>query len=285
MPNPAADIFRQAAELNRCDARREGNVVRLAGGCDVLVAGDIHGHRDALARIIGYAALDAAAHRRLVLQEILHGPPQQPSGQDRSVELLLRAARLKLAQPQQVLFVLGNHDVAQLAGSEISKAGRGACKAFQAGVAYAFGQSSDEVMAAIREFLASLPLAVRCPAGTFITHSLPSPARMIQVGTDVLRRPYRNDDLRRGGAVYDWTWGRGHTDEQLDALAELLGVQFFVLGHRHLEAGFQITARRAVTITSDHDRGCIAQFSCDQPLDAETIPACIKPLAALARRG
>ncbi|HOF19000.1 MAG TPA: hypothetical protein PK082_08820, partial [Phycisphaerae bacterium] len=73
----AADIFLRAAELNRNDARRAGNVVELEAETDILYTGDLHGHRNNLSRILAYADVGAFPQRRLVLQEIIHGPPDE----------------------------------------------------------------------------------------------------------------------------------------------------------------------------------------------------------------
>jgi hypothetical protein len=277
----AADILRQAAQANLEDSRREGNLIRLKGGLEMIVAGDIHGSRANLAKIIAHASLGANESRRLVLQEIIHGPLER-GGQDRSIEPLMRAARLKTTYREQVLFLLGNHDLAQLTGNEIVKDGHGYCKTFVAGVKYAFGEDeAAAVLPAVEEFLASLPLAVQCDNGVLISHSVPSPGRMEAAGTDILRRPWTDDDLKRGGAVYEWTWGRGHTGEQLDALAGQLGVEFFVLGHQQAEEGLAVVAPRAVTVASDHAHGKILQFSTTEPLNAESVLAAARSIAAL----
>jgi hypothetical protein len=55
------------------------------------------------------AGLAGNPHRRLVLQEIIHGTINA-DGQDRSVETLLRAARLKLSFPQLPVAVDVLHD-------------------------------------------------------------------------------------------------------------------------------------------------------------------------------
>ncbi len=280
MSSPVAETFRQAAKLNAEDPRRNGNVVRLESGCEVVLTGDIHGNRIGLARTIDYADL-SQTQRRLILQEIIHGPLDERTGQDRSVELLLRAARLTITHPQQVLFILGNHDVAEITGNEILKDGRGYCKSFDAGARFAFGDDAAEILPAVREFLLSMPLAVCCPNGVFIAHSLPAPGRLEAAPTEILDRPYTDADLRRGGAVYEWTWGRGQTDEQVDALAGRLGVEFFLLGHRHTATGCEKIARRAATIASDHAHGCIVHFSCDEPLTAENVAEHTRTLAAL----
>jgi hypothetical protein len=280
VPSAAADIFRQAADLNASDPRREGNVVSVEADREVIVAGDLHGNQRNLDKIIRFADLGAHEQRRLVLQEIIHGP-FDAEGPDRSIGLLLRAARLKCSHPQQVLFVLGNHDIAQVTGNEITKSGRGVCKAFTQGVAYAFEDEAADVLAAVEAFLMSLPLAVRCPNGAFITHSLPHPARMEMAGTEILRRPYAPEDLRRGHPVYEWTWGRGQTAEQVEALAGELGVELFVLGHRHVESGWEQLCPRAVTVASDHAHGCVMQFTSDEPVGEGDLPRLLKPIVAL----
>ncbi len=281
MPNAAADIFRQAAQANLEDPRRRGNVVELEGGCDVIVTGDVHGNRQAFGRIVAYFERPSSRLRRLVLQELIHGPLDEATGQDRSVELMLRAARLKVVRPTDVIFLLGNHDVAQITGVEVAKDGFPSCKAFAEGVRFAFGQQGQRVLTAVEEFIRSLPLAAKCPNGVWITHSLPSPGRTTPAGTEILQRPYRYEDFLRGGAVYEWTWGRGHTDQQLDALAAELGAELFVLGHRHTQAGIQAVARRAVTIASDHAHGCLMEFVSDQPLAAAAAIMSATPLAAI----
>lgn len=281
MPNAVADIFRQAAELNIRDPRREGSTVYIEDGVEMLVAGDIHGRRDALTKIIAYAAVDRLPHRRVVLQEITHGPIDPNTGQDRSIELLMRAARLKVTYPDQVLFVLSNHDLSQVTGNEIVKSGRRVCLAFTEGVKAAFGEDADEVLLELRSFLLSMPLALRTPGGVFITHSLPYPDRMEVAGVEILMRVMNSKDLVRGGGAYEWVWGRNQTDEQLDDLAEKLGVDFFILGHKQMTVGWEPLGHRAVTLASDNDHGAVVQFGSQTPLTAETVADHIKLVAAL----
>jgi len=285
VPNAAADIFRQAARLNEQDPRRRGNVVHLDDELDIIVAGDIHGNRGALAKIITYADLSRSPDRRLILQEILHGVPDDRTGHDRSVEVLLRAARLKIAHEENVIFLMGNHDLAQITGSEISKQGHGACKYFDEGVRFCFRQDAEEVMEAVGQFCRSAPLMVRCPNGVAIAHSLPSPNRIEMEGPailEILDRPYAETDFRRGGAAYEWTWGRDHTDEQTDALARQLRLSFFILGHRHVDMGWEVVTSRSIAIASDHEHGCIVHFDTNSVLTADNITQYVWPIARLS---
>ncbi len=282
MPSPAADIFRTAAGLFRDDPRREGNVLTLEPQREVLLCGDIHGHRRNLTRVLKAANVSGDPARRLVLQELIHGPADARSGTDRSGELLLRAARLKTQHRDGVLMLLANHDIAQVTGNEIIKDGVGYCANFRRGVDYAFGDDAGEVLEAMAEFFLALPLAVRTPGGVWMSHSLPSPHRMDKAGCDILEHSgYAEEDLVRGGPAYEWTWGRDQTDAQLDDLAGTLGVEYFLLGHRPTPAGFEPIAERAATFGTYHDHGKIALFPGDRPWDPDAAGQCVRAVVAL----
>lgn len=288
MGHPVARTFLEAAELIRNDHARRGNLLEFAGGEEIIFTGDIHGHRPNLTKIIRHADLAAHPQRRLVLQEIIHGGPASspetgPSdpGPDRSVELLLRAARLKLSYPGQVHFLMGNHDLAQFSGGEITKDGRGECKAFDAGLEAVFGRDSKEVCQAVYEMLRSLPLAGRCANGAFLSHSLPGPHRMQQVDWQILQRPYADEDFRRGGTVYEWTWGRGHTKEQLAEIAARVGARLFLLGHQHIEAGHDVQLGCIVILASSHAHGEVMVFDAGEEISLESLAGYIKPIVAL----
>jgi hypothetical protein len=276
--HPVADIFLRAAELNHSDPQRQGNTVRIEGERELIVCGDIHGQRALLARIIKHANLAAHAQRILVLQELLHGEVDPKTGKDRSIELLMRAARLKVAHPDQVLFVLSNHDLAQITGREVSKRGRTLCKQFTEDVVSAFEVGGDEVLAAVLVFLRSLPLAIRTAGEVLIAHSIPSPNRTDEAGIDILDRESVDEDLLRGGAVYEWTWGRDQHADQIEALAQQIGVEFFLLSHRPVERGFEVISPRAAAITSEDASGCIATFPNDQTLSGDSLPDVVTPL-------
>lgn len=281
MPHPVAKTFLEAAHLVAEAAPRDANCLNFADAREIVYVGDIHGHRRNLAKVIKHADLPAHPGRRLVLQELLHGGPTDDNGGDRSFEVLLRAARLKIRHPEQVFFLMGNHDLAQITGNEVTKNGHGLCKAFDAGLDNSFGPAAQEVRTAINDLLRRLPLAARCPNGMFMTHSLPSPGRMGLIDWEILARPYRQEDLRRGGTVYEWTWGRGHTAEQLDELADRLQARQFLLGHQPVETGYEIVHGRAVVIASDDDHGAVMVFGADQAVPDEKLAGLVRPIVAL----
>ena len=282
MPHPVAETFARVARMLADDAAREGNCLHFGSGEEIIYVGDIHGHRANLAKVIRFADLAGRPHRRLVLQELIHGGTPDPSGGDRSVEVLLRAARLKLSFPDRVFFLLANHDVAQVAGQEITKDGRGMCKAFRAGLENNFGADAEEVCAAIGELLLAQPLAARCANGAFLSHSLPSPHRMELIDWDILRRPYRQEDLQRGGSLYEWTWGRGHTPEQLAELSGILGARLFLLGHQPVESGWEIRHGREIILASDHAHGAVMVFDAGAEMPDDRLAEHVRPIVALS---
>jgi hypothetical protein len=281
MPHPAAESFDRAAALITSDPKRHGNLLTFAPGDEIICAGDIHGNRVNLAKIITFANLAARPKRRVIFQEIIHGGPVDPAGGDRSYEMLLRAMRLKISFPDQVFFLLGNHDVAQFTGNEIAKEGRGECKAFDIGLDTAFGADAADVRAAILRALQCLPLAARCANGMFLTHSLPAPTRMGLVDWEILDRPYRPEDFRRGGTVYEWTWGRGHTAEQVAELAGRLQARQFILGHQPVKTGHAVQHGKVLILASDHEYGSILVFDSGKEIADDGLTVLVKKIMAL----
>ncbi|MCK4624823.1 MAG: metallophosphoesterase [Phycisphaerae bacterium] len=280
MAHPVANTFIQAAELIVGDDNRDGNCLKFDSGEKIIYLGDIHGHRKNLAKVITHAALGSHPHRRLVLQELIHGGEPDQAGNDRSVEVLLRAARMKISYPKQVFFLLANHDISQITGHEILKDGRGECESFDAGLDNSFGSGAAEIRSAVHQLLRSLPLAARCENGAFMAHSLPSPNRMDLIDWEILTRPYADEDFQRGGTLYEWTWGRGHTVEQLAELAERLGVERFLLGHQPCKTGYQVQHGTSIILDSHHSHGVIMEFDAGLSLN-ENLDEHIRPIVAL----
>jgi hypothetical protein len=105
---------------------------------------------------------------------------------------------------------------------------------------------------------------------------------MAAAGMGILDHPYTDADLRRGGGAYEWTWGREHTPEQLDAMSQALDVDYFILGHRHSKQGYEVISSRGLTINSDHEHGFVMRFAGDEPIAAEKLDQYLKPIMTLA---
>lgn len=280
MPHPVAKTFLDAAQANRDEGHRRGNLVVFEPGEHLIVAGDIHGSRQNLTKIIAHADLASAGNRMLVLQEIIHGGPTDADGGCRSFELLMRAARLKGQFPRQVHFLMSNHDVSQITGNEISKEGLGWCKAFNLGLANAFGDDAVEVGQAIAEFVRSEPLAARCPNGVFLAHSLPSPGRLDKFDPHILDRDVQQQDLTRGHSVYELIWGRRQDDALLKEMGRLVDASLFITGHQPQPNGWAANGRQLI-IGSDTPHGVIAEFDADEPLAPEDLERLVRPIVTL----
>lgn len=280
MAHPVAETFRKCSELIAADENRRGNCLYFDQDDYIIFTGDIHGHRQNLARIINHAALGKDPRRRLILHEIIHSDTYQ-DGADRSIEVLLRAARLKISYPRQVFFLIGNHDIAQITGNEIVKHDQGVCRAFNENLDATFGSAAGEVSEAILEMLGNQPLAARCPNGVFMAHSVPDPDKFEAIDWDIFNRPYKQEDFHRGGTVYLWTWGHVHDKEQLDALSNRLGAQWFLLGHRLIQTGYEIHHCQAVILASNHSHGAIMEFSAEASFTNETLRDHIRSIATL----
>src|SRR5437868_12938418 len=138
------------------------------------MTGDLHDHRRNYEKVVRHAALDENPQRHLVLHELIHGDRFDATGAEGSWHMLFQAAELKCDFPEQVHFLLANHDLAQIHGEGIMKAGLSVCEAFTKGVKKTFEGRHNVVTMAISEFLLSLPLAVRTESGIFCCHSLPT---------------------------------------------------------------------------------------------------------------
>ena len=131
-------MFARATEANLHTPTREGNVMVITeeSADEVMITGDLHGHRRNFNLIKKIAALDKHPKRHLVLQEVCHGGPLyiQNSG-CMSHTVLEDVAILKNKFPDRVHFILGNHELAELTDFPIQKNKQLLNHAFQAGIA------------------------------------------------------------------------------------------------------------------------------------------------------
>src|ERR1700722_12601778 len=138
MPSPSAseviETFDTAAEENRLSSLRNEQTITLPATGEVWMTGDIHDHRTNFNKLVKHADLADNPHRHLILHELIHGDHYDQNGADGSWLTLFKAAELKCSFSGQVHFMLANHDLAQIQGEGIMKAGLSVCEAFTAGV-------------------------------------------------------------------------------------------------------------------------------------------------------
>jgi hypothetical protein len=275
-----AELFDQAAQANLQSPLRLGSVIGLPDRGSLLITGDLHDHSPNLQRILKLAALDHGPDRYLVLHEVVHGP-HLVNGCDLSVRTLAKIASLILRFPGQVHLMLANHELAQLGGEGILKAGVSVVESFDRGIAFIYGDGATLVNEALQRFIRSLTLAVRCANGVFCCHSLPSPRHLKGFDTSVIRRVPTDMDLAPAGHAYNMVWGRKHTQELADALGGVWDVRVFVMGHQPAEMGFYTEGDSMLVLASDHEHGVALPIDLSHTYGRDDLVDRIVPLASV----
>jgi hypothetical protein len=279
MPQTVIDLLKQGTEANGADKFRRGNLICLPARGDVIVTGDLHGHRRNFERIVTFADLANHPDRHVILQEIIHGGPEDLEGGCLSYRLLFDVVRYKVSFPDRVHVIMGNHDTAFINNSEVMKEGREMNRAMRAALEREFHQGAGEVELAVRQFLFSQPLAVRCDNRIWMSHSLPGDRFSEKFDPGILRRPLKINDVVRPGSAYLLTWGRKHSQGLLDKMAELLDSDIFVLGHQPQEQGWNRAGRNLIILASNHDHGCLLSID---PAKSYTVERLIESIVLLA---
>jgi hypothetical protein len=277
------ETFGAAGDENKLSPLRKGQVVNLPAEGEVWMSGDIHDHRNNFKKFLAAADLANNPRRHIVLHELIHGDHYDRSGAEDSWNMLYQAAEAKFNHPGQVHFLLANHDLAQIHGEGIMKAGLSVCEAFNAGVKRDFADRATLVTVAITEFLLTLPLAIRCPNGLFFCHSLPTDEQIQSFDYTVFEREQlRPEDYRRRtGPVYQLIWGRNVTAGGATQFAQQVGAEVIITGHQPQESGYLVNGERHLIIASDHNQGVFLPIKLDQPYDMPRLVRKLKKFVAI----
>jgi hypothetical protein len=252
----AMEIFGSAADENLLSPLRQQQIVHLPAEGEVWMTGDLHDHRRNFDKLLHAVDLGNNPHRHLILHELIHGDHFDNSGAEDSWQMLYRAAELKCDFPEQVHFLLANHDLAQIHGEGIMKSGLSVCEAFTAGLKRDFGGVYQRVNVVVTEFLLSLPLAIRAANGLFFCHSLPTDSQIANFDFTVFDRALVGTDYKRKvGPVYQLIWGRGVTPAGVDQFLEKMNARMVITGHQPQETGFFANGERHLIVASDHNQG------------------------------
>jgi hypothetical protein len=282
MPQTIIDLLNNGIEALNADKYRHGNVIRLPAEGYLIITGDMHGHRRNFERMVNYADLDNNPDRHIVLQEIIHGGPEDSKGGCLSYELLFEAIRYKLSFPDRVHIILGNHDTAWINNSEVMKDGREMNRAMREAMEREFKQDSEDIILLTRQFLFSQPLAIRCENRIWISHSLPADRFIKKFNAKILDKKLKINDVVRPGSAYLLTWGRNHSQELLDKMAKLFDVDIFILGHQPQEQGWNQAGDNLIIIASNHSHGCIIPIDLTKSYTVEQLIDSIVPLASIS---
>ncbi|MEE9212625.1 MAG: hypothetical protein V3U29_08230 [Phycisphaeraceae bacterium] len=279
-PKVVIDLFRQAARANLKASGRQGATVVLPNTGRLIMSGDLHDNGLNLQRLLKLADLTNHQDRHLILHEIVHGP-HRINGRDLSIRTLARVAALKLDYPDRVHLLQANHELSQLGGGGILKGSSNVVESFDDGVDFIYADDADEVRNAMKQFIKSLLLAVRCPKGIFCCHSLPSPRQLNTFDTTVIDRVPTDQDLSPGGSAYNMVWGRNHTQDLADVLAEVWQTQLFVMGHQPAEMGYETEGDTILILNSDHSHGMALPIDLSRIYSRDQLVDQLVPLASV----
>jgi hypothetical protein len=277
-PNRLLTTLAKAVEHFRNTPGRRGRLVELEGD-EVLVAGDLHGNVENLRRLLRKADLGNSPRRHLVLQEVVHGPFRYPSGGDKSHQLLDLLAALKCQYPHQVHFLLGNHELSQWTGRRITKDDVDLNEVFREGIGTAYGGHADAVCAAYQALFAVVPVAVRTANRVYLSHSLPSAARLATFDAAVIEREdHGEDDLQLGGSVHALVWGRDTSAATAAAFLRKVNADLLLTGHIPCPEGFAVPNDRQVILDTLGSPACYCLFPTGRPLAHPELVGCVRVL-------
>jgi predicted phosphodiesterase len=276
------DLLDRGQSVCEQDRYRKGNVVYLPGEGTLIATGDIHGHRRNFERIVSYADLANNPKTHVLLHELIHGGDEDEFGGCLSYQLLFDAIEYKLKFPDQVHFIMGNHDTTFINNSRVMKSGREMNQAIRAAMDRQFGPDSEKVKLAMRQFLFSQPLAVKCPNRIWLSHSLPSDHHAADFDYNLFKRKLKINDVVKPGDAYLLTWGRRISQENLDKFAGVLDVDIFIVGHQPHSKGYYRAANNLIILASDHNHGCLLPIDLSRFYTVEGLLQSIVPLASIA---
>ena len=282
MSQTIIDLLNKGTHANLEDNFRQGNVIYLPADGSLIITGDLHGHRRNFERSVSFADLANNPDRHIILQEVIHGGPEDSYGGCLSYQLLLDIVRYKLNFPEQVHIIMGNHDTAFINDKEIMKDGREMNRAMSSALKREYKETGDEIIAAMKKFLFSQALAVKCENRIWASHSLPADRFFDKFDPQVLDRDLTKDDIIKPGSAYLITWGRRMSQELLDKMAELLDIDIFVLGHQPQENGWRQEGKNLLIIASNHNHGYILSVDLSKTYTIEQLIENLVPLASIA---
>ncbi len=281
MPQTIIDLLEKGVEANNTDRFRQGNLICLPADGSLVITGDIHGHRRNFERLTAFADLVNNPDRHIVLQEIIDGGPENLEGDCLSYELLFDVIRYKLNFPDRVHTITGNHDIAFINNTRVMKNGKEMTRSMRSALDRQFQRYSTNIKLAIRQFLFSQPLAVRCENRIWLSHSLPGDHFVGKFDKQIFDRELKINDCVKPGSAYLLVWGRKHTQATLDKMAKLLDVDIFILGHQPQPQGWSQAGRNLIIVTSDHNHGCLLSIDLATSYTAEQLTDSIVPLASM----
>ena len=260
--------YGEATEVNLQTPAREGNIVVLGPQTadDVMITGDLHGHRANFEAICRIAALDDHPSRHLILQEVCHGGPTYPAnGGCMSHTMLEDVAKLIVDYPGRVHFILGNHELAELTDYPIQKNKQMLNLMFRLGLQQMFGPATEKVREAYSPFLLSCPLAVRLPGGIFVSHSIPDNVDSRPFDTTIFTRRLEPSEYYERADIFDLVWGRDYRSENAEAFADMVDAKVLINGHEPCTEGFNAVNGTQLILDCCDEKACYVILPTGRP--------------------
>jgi hypothetical protein len=268
--------YGEATKANLATPGRVGQVIELTPDLagEVMITGDLHGHRRNFNAIRKKADLDAHPRRHLILQEVCHGGPTYPENGGCMSHLMLEdVAKLKVRYPQRVHFLLGNHELAELTDYPIQKNKQMLNLMFRFGLQQMFGPATEKVREAMAPFLRSCPLAVRLPGGIFISHSLPENCDTQRFDTGIFGGGLDSSAYYERGEIFNLVWGRDYREANAHAFAALVDAKVLINGHEPCPEGYDTPNDMQIILDCCGDKAtCVIlptdrEFTCQEIVD------------------
>ncbi|MGH9677443.1 MAG: metallophosphoesterase [Candidatus Acidiferrum sp.] len=274
MPDPGRlrNTLLRAIAAFRATPGRRGRIIELTGATEILATGDLHGNIENFRLILKTADLSNHPARHLVLQELIHGPHRYPGGGDKSHQLVDLLAALKCQFPNQVHFLLGNHELAQLTDRKVGKEEDDLNERFREGVTEAYFSAGRDIYDLYCRLFAIVPLALRTPNRVLLTHSLPSISAMERFDPKVLEREASEPaDLLPLGSVYSVVWGRDAREAAARAFLARMDADWLITGHIPCDRGFDVPNTRQLVLDCVKSPACYCLFTAAQSLTQSTL--------------
>lgn len=277
-PDDAIQQLHAAIEANQLTPAREGNIINLDSSfaTEVMITADIHGHEENFETLLEIADLEHNPQRHLIMQEVCHGGPlYEGRGGDMSHRMLQAVAELKTDYPEQLHFIISNHELAEVTEFPIMKDGKVVSLAFRIGLSTAYGDDSERVHRAIGDFIRSCPIGVMLPGRVLVVHSAPESVSRKGFDPSILTRELTDEDLNEGGTVFRMVWGRDYRPENADAFAKALDVNAFILGHTPADEGYSVPNERQIILDCCDRPAAYILAPLDEPLTHDKLLDCI----------
>jgi len=281
MAQQTLELLKKGALAHVSDAFRKGNTVFLPENAKVIVSGDLHGNKRNLERIVKFADIKNNPDTHIILQEIIHGGPEDDHGGCLSFKLLFDVVNLKIDYPDNVHVLMGNHDTAYISHSDVMKNGKEMNKSMRDSIKRTFGGKAEDIDLEIARLLFAQPLAVKCPNKIMISHSLPADRLLEQFDPEILNRNLKVNDIVRPQSAYLFTWGRRQSSDTVNKLAEMFDVEIFIVGHQAQPTGFCRHLENMLIIASDHNHGMILKLDASKKYVMDELVAGLIPLASI----